>query len=108
MLPLIEVKLEPTHIISGQVGRFHMLEDALKSTLDEKSFLLFLYLLDNMNKVTSHRELKLSLNLPDFYEKKCVQILERKNMLKYESILTGKNPIDRYTIQGRKHWLLSE
>ena len=106
-MTLVTVKTAPTFSITGgQVGRMRMVNSILRSSLCIDTQMLFIFLLDNINKSFSHTQMKLSLNQSQFLEKICREKLSDVNVFHYESNLCKQKPVETYILIDPKKWYL--
>ena len=106
-MTIVNVKTAPTVAITGgQVSRMRMISSVLRSSLCDDTKMLFIFLLDNLNKSFSHGQMKLSLNQSQFLEKICREKLSDVNVFQYESNLCKQKPVETYILIDPKKWYL--
>lgn len=105
-MSLVNVKTAPTVAIAGQVGRMRMISSILRSSLCDDTKMLFIFLLDNLNKSFAHHQMKISLNQSQFLEKICREKLIDVNVFQYESNLCKQKPVETYVLIDPKKWYL--
>ena len=105
-MTLVNVKTAPTVSIAGQVGRMRMISSVIRSSLCDDAKMLFIFLLENLNKSFAHHQMKISLNQSQFLEKICREKLIDLNVFKYESNLCKQKPVETYVLIDPKKWYL--
>ena len=105
-MTLVNVKTAPTVAIAGQVGRMRMISSILRSSLCDDTKMLFIFLLDNLNKSFSHHLMKISLNQSHWLEKICREKLRDVNVFHHETNLCKHKPVETYILIDPKKWYL--